>query len=179
MKKVLITLADGFEEIEALATADILKRAGVDVVLAGVPGTMVKGRSGIRIIADKRIDDIKSEEFDCIVLPGGYPGYVNLGKSKRVIELVKDFDKQKKLVAAICASPSILAKAGILEDKKATIYPGMEREIPRPRSEKVVVDEHVITSQGPGTTIDFALEIVKNLLGKNYAEKIKKQIVYK
>jgi len=178
MKRVLIALAEGFEEIEALATADVLKRAGLDVVLAGLPGTMVKGRSGIRVVTDKRIDEVESKDFDCLVLPGGNPGYVNLGKSKKILELINDFDKQKKQIAAICAAPSILAKAGILDDRRATIFPGMERDVPRPRSGKVVVDGHIITSQGPGTTLDFALEIVKTLLGKSQADEVRRDIVY-
>jgi 4-methyl-5(b-hydroxyethyl)-thiazole monophosphate biosynthesis len=178
MKKVLITLAEGFDEIEALATADVLKRAGLEVVLAGLPGTMVKGRSGIKVMTDKRIDEVDSKDFDCLVLPGGNPGYINLGKSKKVVELINEFDRQKKQIAAICAAPSILAKAGILDDRRATIYPGMEREVPRPRSGKVVIDGHIITSQGPGTTLDFALEIVKALLGKSQADEVRRDLVY-
>jgi 4-methyl-5(b-hydroxyethyl)-thiazole monophosphate biosynthesis len=178
MKKVLIALAEGFEEIEALATADVLKRAGLEVVLAGLPGTMIKGRSGIKVVTDKRIDEVDSKDFDCLVLPGGNPGYINLGKSKKVVELINEFDRQKKQIAAICAAPSILAKAGILDDRRATIFPGMEREVPRPRSGKVVVDGHIITSQGPGTTLDFALEIVKNLVGKSQADEVRRDIVY-
>jgi len=178
MKKVLIALAEGFDEIEALATADVLQRAGIEVVLAGIPGTMIKGRSGIKVVADKRIDEINSSEFDCLVLPGGNPGYINLGKSKRIIEIINEFDRQKKQIAAICGAPSILAKAGILDDRRATIFPGMEREVPRPRTGKVIVDGHIITSQGPGTAIDFALEIVKSLVGKAQAEEVKRQIVY-
>jgi 4-methyl-5(b-hydroxyethyl)-thiazole monophosphate biosynthesis len=179
MKKVLIPLAEGFEEIEALATADILRRAGIEVVLAGIPGTMIKGRSGVKVVADTRIDEINHNEFDCIVLPGGDPGYVNLGKSKKVIEIINDFNSKGKSIAAICASPSILAKQGILDNRRATIYPGMEREIPRPRPASVVTDGHITTSQGPGTSIDFALEIVKNLLGSGQAEKVKRERVYR
>lgn len=179
MKKVLIPLAEGFEEIEALATADVLRRAGLEVVLAGIPGTMVKGRSGVKVVADTRIDEINHNEFDCLVLPGGNPGYINLGKSKKVIEIINDFDSKGKHIAAICAAPSILAKQGVLDNRRATIYPGMEREIPRPRPANVVTDGHIITSQGPGTAIDFALEIVKNLLGNSKAEEIRRELVYK
>jgi len=178
MKKVLIPLAEGFEEIEALATADILKRAGLEVVIAGFPGTIVKGRSDIKVITEKRIDDVDYRDFDCLVLHGGNPGYINLGKSKKVVEIINDFDRQKKLIAAICAAPSILAKQGVLDNRRATIFPGMEREVPRPRSAKVVVDGHIITSQGPGTTIDFALEIIKNLLGKAKADEVSRELVY-
>jgi len=96
-------------------------------------------------------------------------------------KLYHDFvvPRQEKLIAAICASPSILSKLGILDNRKATIYPGMEREIPKPRSGKVVVDGHVITSEGPGTAVDFTLEIIKTLLGKDKANEIKKEIVYR
>jgi 4-methyl-5(b-hydroxyethyl)-thiazole monophosphate biosynthesis len=177
MKKVLIPLAEGFEEIEALATADVLRRAGLDVVLAGLPGTIVKGRSGIKVIADVKIEDVEHKDFDCLVLPGGNPGYVNLSRSKKVFDIINDFNDQEKTIAAICAAPSILGKMGILDNKRATIYPGMEKEIPRPRSGKVVVDEHIITSEGPGTAFDFALEIVKNLLGKSKANEVKKSLV--
>lgn len=179
MKKVLIPLAEGFEEIEALTTADILRRAGLEVVLAGLPASIVKGRSGIKVISDVKIEDIKANEFDSIVLPGGNPGYVNLSRSKKVFDIINDMNDKGKTIAAICASPSILGKMGILDNRKATIYPGMEREIPRPRSGKVVVDGHVITSEGPGTTVDFALEIVKALLGKDRMDRVRKEIVYR
>ncbi len=179
MKRVLIPLAEGFEEIEALATADVLRRAGLDVVLAGIPGTIVSGRSGIKIVADTKIEDVNHRDFDCVVLPGGDPGYVNLGRSKKVFDIINDFNDQEKTIAAICAAPSILGKMGILDNRRATIYPGMERDIPRPRSGKVVVDDHIITSEGPGTALDFALEIIKNLLGKGRANEVKKTIVYR
>lgn len=179
MKRVLVPLAEGFEELEAMAAIDVLKRAGIDVVVAGLPGTIVKGRSGIKIVTDKRVDEIDHKSLDGIVLPGGNPGYINLGKSKKVIEIINDLDKSKKMIAAICASPSILAKMGILDDKRATIYPGMERDVPRPRTANVVTDGHIITSQGPGTSIDFALEIVKMLLGSSQAEKVRSELVYR
>lgn len=179
MKRVLIPLAEGFEEIEALTAADVLRRAGLEVVLAGLAGTIVKGRSNVKVIADRKIEDVKDDDFDAIVLPGGNPGYINLGKSKNVSDMIRKFDGNKKLIAAICAAPSILAKMGILNEKRATIYPGMERDIPRPRSGKVVVDGHIITSEGPGTSIEFALEIIKNLLGKAKAEKVRNELVYR
>ncbi|NIP40927.1 MAG: DJ-1 family protein [Candidatus Aenigmarchaeota archaeon] len=178
MKKVLIPLAEGFEEIEALAVADVLRRGGLEVVLVGLPGSIVKGRSDIKVISDKKIEDIDPKNFDAVVLPGGSPGYINLGRSQKVLDMLVDFNDQEKLIAAICAAPCILSKLGIIDERKATIYPGMEKDIPRPRPGKVVVDGHVITSEGPGTAIDFALEIIKNLLGKGKANEVKKEIVY-
>lgn len=179
MKKVLVPLAEGFDEMEALTTIEVLRRVGIEVAVAGFPGTIIKGRSNIKVVADKRVDEVDYKQFDCIVLPGGSPGYVNLGKSKRVVEIITEFNVQKKLIAAICGAPSILAKHGILDDRRATIYPGMEKDVPRPRPAPVVTDGHVITSQGPGTAIEFALEIVKALAGKSQAEQVKKEIVYR
>lgn len=179
MKKVMIPLADGFEEIEALTVADVLRRGDLEVVLVGVPGSIVKGASGIKVISDKKIEDVNPKDFDAVVLPGGNPGYINLGRSQKILDMLVDFDEREKVIAAICASPSILSKLGILDNRKATIYPGMERDIPRPRSGKVVVDGHIITSEGPGTSIEFALEILKKLSGKEKVEKVKRELVYR
>lgn len=174
---VIIPLADGFEEIEAMSTIDVLRRAGINVTTAGIPGTIVKGSKGTQTIADKKLSETDLESFDALVLVGGYPGYVNLGKSNQVMDAVKSFNEKEKTIAAICAAPTILAKAGILENRKATVYPGMEKEIPRPRGEKVVQDGHIITSQGPGTAIDFALKIVEALAGRGVSEKVKRDLV--
>jgi len=175
--KILVPLAEGFEEIEALAVVDILRRAGIEAVMVGLQGSIVTGSHGIRVFADKKINEINPEDYDGIVLPGGDPGYKNLAKSGKILEIIRKFNSEGKLVAAICASPAVLAKAGILQDKKATIYPGMEKEIPYPRSEKVVVDENVITSQAPGTAIEFALKIVEYLLGKDKALSLRNRLV--
>lgn len=176
--KVLVPLANGFEEIEAVSVIDVLRRAGIEVVTAGLPGTIVEGSRNVKMIADRKIDDVKKEDFDAVVLPGGDPGYVNLSKSKKLTDILTDFNENNKTIAAICASPSILGKLGILDGKKATIYPGMEKDIPKPRDGKVVVDGNVITSQGPGTAIDFALEIISRAKGKFFAQDIREQLVY-
>jgi len=174
---VMIPLAEGFEEIEALTVVDVFRRAGITVDTVGVMGSVVSGAHGIRVMTDKKLLEINADEYDAIVLPGGSPGYVNLGRSSKIIEILKDFDSKGKIVAAICGAPSILAKAGILEGKKATIYPGMEKELPYPRGDRVVVDGNVITSQGPGTAMEFSLAIVKALLGKDKASQLKRQLV--
>ncbi|MEM7815785.1 MAG: DJ-1/PfpI family protein [Candidatus Aenigmatarchaeota archaeon] len=178
MAEFLIPLADGFEEIEATTTIDILRRAGINVTTAGLPGTIVRGSRGIKLIADIKMDDVNFDRFDGLILVGGDPGWKNLMQSRRIMDAVQKYNEKKKLLAAICAAPCILAKAGVLADRKATIYPGMERELPRPRGEKVIADGHIITSQGPGTAVDFALKIVEIAAGKERAAKVKKEIVY-
>ncbi len=175
--KILVPLAEGFEEIETMSIVDVLRRAGHDVVLAGIPGSIITGSRGVRVLADKMLKDIDENDFDVLVLPGGYPGYINLGKSQRVSDIIKKFNEKQKTVAAICAAPSVLAKAGVLNDRKATIYPGMEKEIPRPRGDRVVVDGNIITGQGPGAAMEFALKIVEVLDGKEKAEKLKRDLV--
>ncbi len=175
--KVLVPLANGFEDIEAFTVIDILRRAGIEVDIVGIPSTMITSKVGVRIMAEKRIDEVDPEEYDGIVLPGGDPGYKNLERSRRLLELIKKLNEKNKLIAAICASPSILAKLGILNDKKATIYPGMERLLPHPREGKVIVDKNVITSQGPGTALEFALKIVEYLSGKEKTLALKRALV--
>jgi len=178
MVEFVMPLADGFEEMEATTTIDILRRGGIGIATAGLPGTIVRGSRGIKMITDMKMDDVNFDRFDGIVLIGGDPGWRNLSQSKRIIEAVQKYHGSKKTLAAICAAPCILAKAGVLSDSRATVYPGMERELPRPRSERVVTDGHIITSQGPGTAMDFALKIVEMLAGKEKAAKVKREIVY-
>ncbi len=177
--RILIPLADGFEEIEAVTTIDVLRRAGLDVTTMGLAGTMVRGSRGVSVIADKKISDVNDieKEFDALVLVGGSPGYANLGKSNRILDVIRRFDEKKKTIAAICAAPSLLQKAGILQNRKATIYPGMEREIARPREGRVVVDDNIITSQGPGTAMEFAFKIVETLLGPESVIQLKEEMV--
>jgi len=172
----MVPLADGFEEIEASIIIDVMRRAGLKVETVGVVGSTITGAHGVRVIADKRLMEI-SEDYDAIVLPGGSPGYVNLSRTAKIIEILKKMNDQGKIIAAVCGSPAVLAKAGILENRKATIYPGMEREIPRPRAERVVVDGNIITSQAAGTTMEFALKLVEILVNKEVATEIRKDLV--
>jgi len=175
---VLIPLAEGFEEIEAATIIDVLRRAGLNTVTAGIPGTIIRGSRNIKLITDKKLEDVDPNEFDAIVLVGGDPGYKNLGNSQKVLKTILDFNSKKKTVAAICAAPLILAKAGILDDKKATVYPGFERKLQRPRGDRVVVDGNIITSQGPGTAIEFALKIVETFQGREKASALKRELVF-
>ncbi len=175
--KVMVPLANGFEEIEALTVVDVLRRAGIQVETVGVIGSVIEGSHGVRVMVDKTLHQIKPDEYDAIVLPGGSPGYENLGKSSRIIQILKDFNKQNKLICAICGAPSILAKEGLLDDKKATVYPGNERLLAYPRGSRVIVDGNIITSQGPGTAMEFALKIVEKLLDHGTVERLKRELV--
>ncbi len=177
MSKILLPIADGFEEIETIAVIDVLRRAGIEVVTAGLQSSMPRSVRGVQVITDKKFSDIRPDDFDGIVLPGGDPGWRNLANSQRLLTILKDFNSKGKLVAAICMAPAVLARAGILEDRRATIYPGAERELPKPRDARVVVDGNIITSQGPGTAIEFALAIVGYLIGKTKAERIKRDLI--
>lgn len=175
--RILVPLVNGFEEIEAISVIDILRRAGLEVVTAGLPGTMVTGDWGVKVITDKMLRDIDPDHFEAIVLPGGQ-GSTTFEKSKKLNEILENFQKEKKLVCAICYSPIILARKGLLKDKRATVYPGKERELPMPRGERVVVDGNIITSQGPGTAMEFALKIVEHVKGKQMSDKLRRGLVF-
>jgi len=177
MPKILVPLADGFEDIEVFAVVDILRRAGVNVVTAGMSGNLVTSASKVRIHADSRLLDEDLSKFDGIVLPGGNAAVDVLGKMTTLTKTLQDFAKNGKFIAAICAAPPILHKLGILDDKKATAYPGLEKGFSRPRSDRVVVDGNIVTSQGPGTAVAFALKIVEQLMGREAALRVSQQIV--
>ena len=164
MKKVIVMLADGFEEIEAISVVDILRRANVVCDMCSINKDHVKGAHGILIKSDCYIDDIDVSEYDAIVLPGGLPGATNLN-DERVKKFVTELNKEGKIVAAICAAPETLEVFDILKNKRCTSYPGFikNREEVTYIEDIVVKDENVITSRGPATSIAFGLEILKSL----------------
>ena len=174
--RLFVPFAEGFEEMEAMTIVDVLRRAGINVDMVGMMGTMVTGSHGIRVTMDKKLIEVRADDYNGLVIPGGNPGCINLGRSSAFLDLVKSMYNQGKLVAAISNAPSLLAKIGILENKRATIYPGMEKELPHPRDQKVVTDGKVITSQSPGTAIEFALKIAEVLVGKDVAASIRRSI---
>ncbi len=178
MRKAFIILADGFEEIEALTVVDVLRRGGIQVTTVGLVSTVVEGSHYVKIITDKRLSEVDPDNFEMVILPGG-PGYKKLSNSKVVLDILKRFDKKKKFIAAICAAPVVLARAGIINEKIVTVYPGLEKEVPRPRDASVIVDGNVITSRAPGASILFSLKLVEILTNKKIAEKIKKDLVVK
>ncbi len=166
--KVLIPLAQGCEEIEAVTVIDILRRAGVEVVSAGLDAQPVRASRGTVIIPDTTLEVALKHEYGMVVLPGGQPGTNNLKADARILELVQHMAQQGKYVAAICAAPSVLAMAGLLDGKRATSFPGALDAFPQVQQQQaaVVEDGKLITSRGPGTAIDFALILVERLLGK-------------
>lgn len=176
-KKALIILAEGFEEIEATAPIDLLRRAEVEVTVAGLGVLKVKSARNVMIVADKTLNETQAD-FDALILPGGGEGAKNLAASEKVKSLIKEMNQKEKLVAAICASPAVvLMPTGILKNKSATCYPGMEKNFDSStefKEESVVVDGNIITSRGPGTALLFALAIVEKLCGREVSEKLKK-----
>jgi 4-methyl-5(b-hydroxyethyl)-thiazole monophosphate biosynthesis len=178
MVKALVLMAQGFEEMELSSIVDILRRGNISVTIAGLSSGLITGSRGIKIQPDVLLDSI-DELFDIIILPGGSPGYINLGNDKRVLDLVNRYYSEGKIVAAICAAPSVLAKAGILEKKKATIFNGMEDLLKNAKyvNQTVVEDQNIITSQGPGTSIEFALTILLRLTNEKKVREIKDQLL--
>jgi len=178
MVKALVLMAQGFEEIELSSIVDILRRGNIQVTIAGLGSGLITGSRGMKIQPDASLDSI-DELFDTIILPGGSPGYINLGNDKRVLDMLNRYYSKGKIVAAICASPSVLAKAGILEKKKATIFDGMEALLKNAKyvNQTVVEDQNIITSQGPGTSIEFALTILLRLTNEKKVREIKDQLL--
>ena len=177
---VYIFLAEGFEETEALAPLDILRRAGIETKTVGVTGEFVSGSHNITVKADILPESVNHEEIDAVILPGGLPGTTNLEKNSYVQAAVDYAYDNKKLICAICAAPSILGHKGILDGKEATCYPGFEDSFEGGRylKQPVVKSDNFITAQAMGAAYDFGFEIVSALKDKETAEKIKEQIWY-
>ena len=179
--KAAIVLANGFEEIEAVSLIDILRRAEIDAVSVGLDKKCVCGAHGVEMIADEILDDIKVSEFDMIVLPGGLPGAENLAKSEKLGKILRDFDANNAKIGAICAAPWALATAGVLKSSY-TCYPGFENQIAHPgytNAANVVKDQNIMTSKGPATAMEFALQIVRELKGKQVYSKLKSDLLFK
>ncbi len=195
MKRVIVMLADGFEEIEALAPVDLLRRAGVEVITVG--NELVKGSRGISVASDMSVKDfvqnLNDENLpDAIIVPGGLGGTKNLANCKTAQSLITKMWNNNKLVCAICAAPVIvLSPLGILKNKKFTCYPTMENDFAEfagenwqekvsgsiHKTDNVVIDENLITSRGAGTALDFSFAIIEKLCGKETMEKVKSSIV--
>jgi protein deglycase len=179
MPRVAVILADGFEEVEAMAIIDILRRAEIDTVVAGLHGGHIISARRVKVIPDTVIDMVNADDFDMIVLPGGQPGADNLNADVRVKELITSFCRKGKLTGAICAAPIVLASAGVLQGKRATSYPSYKDRLGGAVYEEksVVTDGTVLTSRGAGTALAFGLAIVERLINKETAQKIKEAML--
>lgn len=180
MKQALVFLAEGFEEIEATTTIDLLRRAGITVSTVSVGSTQtVKGAHGIPVVADTTLADIDPQLADAYILPGGLPGVTNLSAEGDLKDLLLKAYESGKLLAAICAAPSILGELGLLEGKEATCYPSFEPTLVGyvPTEKPVVQSGNVITGRSAGVTIDFALSIITYLVGLEKASEVADAII--
>ena len=181
MKKVCVLLADGFEEIEGLTVVDLLRRARIYVdTISVMDDYIVHGAHGINVQTEDLFAEVDFEEFDMVVLPGGMPGTLNLKEHDGVRHVIRKYADEGRLVGAICAAPTILSNLGILEGKHVTCYPGVTDQIEGATLIRtaVVIDGNIITSQGAGTAIDFALKLIEVLEGAPKAKEIEESIVY-
>ena len=180
-KRVLVPLAQGCEEMEAVTVIDLLRRAGIEVTTAGLDKLPVKASRGTVLIPDTTLDEVLDTPFDMIVLPGGLPGADNLANDERIIALLKRMAAAGKFVCAICAAPTVLAKAGVLAGKRATAYPGTLDKMYLPdvtyTGAAVERDGTVITSRGPGTALPFGLALIEALAGKEIRDRVDKALV--
>lgn len=176
MARVLVPLAQGCEELEAVTIIDLLRRAGIEVVTAGLDNQPVKASRGVTLIPDTSLDEALNQEYDMIALPGGLPGADNLDQDNRIQTVVKQMADNNKFTAAICAAPKVLATAGVLDGKHATSFPGTLEKLQLDNTtlevNAVVQDGKVITSRGPGTAMDFALELIENLAGSEKRKEV-------
>jgi 4-methyl-5(b-hydroxyethyl)-thiazole monophosphate biosynthesis len=181
MARVLVPLAEGCEELEAVTIIDLLRRAGIEVTAASLGNREVHCSRGVCLLADQTLDEVMNNDFDMIVLPGGLPGADHLDADPRIHQLLKKTAENGGYTAAICAAPKVLANAGLLENRKATSYPGFIDKMPLATTmvlqDPVVTDERIITSRGPGTAMDFALELIEKLLGREQRNAVEKPLM--
>ncbi len=181
MKKVGVFFGTGYEEIEALTVVDLLRRVDIETVCVAIDNqSQVMGSHQINVDMDAGIDEVDFDSLDMIVCPGGMPGTKNLEACEKLTEQIKRFYENGKLIGAICAAPSIFGHMGLLEGKRACIFPGMEEHLTGAEVvyDSVVQSDHIITSRGMGTAIDFGLKIIENLVDKETADSLGKKIVY-
>jgi 4-methyl-5(b-hydroxyethyl)-thiazole monophosphate biosynthesis len=180
MSRVLVLLAAGFEEIEAVTVVDLLRRAGIETRTASLGPREVTGSHGITVTADLALDSVDPDAFEMIVLPGGLPGADHLKADSRVIAMLRRFAAAGRYTAAICAAPGVLAHAGLLAGRAATSYPGFLRADSAPglqlSQDPVVIDGKVVTSRGPGTAIEFGLALIGLLEGSQAAQGVRDRL---
>ncbi len=174
MASVLVPLAQGCEELEAVTIVDLLRRAGIGVVTAGLDDQPVRASRGMVLVPDTTLDEALKQEYDMLVLPGGLPGADHLNEDDRIRGLLTKMAQSDRYTAAICAAPGVLASVGLLGGKRATAFPGVLDGFPAIdyRREAVVEDGKVITSRGPGTAMDFALVLIEKLVGRDKRDEV-------
>ncbi|KAH0547033.1 protein dj-1beta [Cotesia glomerata] len=181
-KTAILLMADGAEEMEAVITADVLRRAGIDVTIASITGKdCIKCSRDVKICADTQLDAVKNNSFDAVILPGGLGGSKALASSKEVGELLKKQESEGRVIAAICAAPTALKAHGIAPGKQVTSYPAMKDQLVdyyKYLEDIVVTDGNIITSRGPATAYAFGLAIVEKLLNKEAALPVAKGMLY-
>ncbi len=179
--RVLVPLAQGCEELEAITIIDLLRRAGINVVTAGLDAENITASRGVKLIPDTDLESALKDDYDMIVLPGGLPGADHLASDERLNAALKTMANDDKYIAAICAAPKVLAKAGLLKGKTATSYPGFlddpELSGITLSDAAVVKDGKIITSRGPGTAMDFALELIEALSGRTTRDTVEAALV--
>ncbi|WP_288961417.1 DJ-1 family glyoxalase III [uncultured Peptoniphilus sp.] len=175
MKDLLVFLAEGFEEIEALTIVDVLRRADLKVDTVSIKDRLeVKGAHGVTVLADKTFDEINIEDYKAMYIPGGQPGATNLMNDKKVLEFANVFNDEERKVIAICAGPQVLDAAGLLKDGKFTCYPGVENrlKVKDPQDSAIVVEDNIITAMGPALAILLGVKLVEILVSKEKAEEV-------
>jgi 4-methyl-5(b-hydroxyethyl)-thiazole monophosphate biosynthesis len=178
-KNVLVPIANGIEELEAVTIIDVLRRGGLSVRVSTIEEREITGANGIKIVADSDFIDEALDDYDAIVLPGGTEGAEYFFAFAPLGSAIKRFVKEGRLVGAICASPAIvLAGLNVLDDKKATAYPSFKQMVKNYVDEKVVVDNNIITSQGPGTAFPFAFKLVEIMAGIKIANAVKAGMLF-
>ena len=185
MKRVVVPIAPGFEEIETITVVDILRRAGVQVSLAsvekGAPPAMLEGRTGIKVMADLALSEVQASDFDMIVLPGGLKGAQTLQNDRHVARLLRDFQQSdsSRYIGAICAAPIILASNNMIAGRRLTSHPSVKDQLGGSiyDESRVVIDGNLVTSRGPGTAMEFALTLVELLAGKEKMQEIKQGVL--
>ncbi len=180
MIRVLVPLAQGCEELEAVTVVDILRRAGFEVITAGLSAGPVKASRGVVLLPDVELDAVLGDTYDLVVLPGGMPGSANLKNDPRIIALLQRMQAQGRYTAAICAAPMALHAAGLLEGRRVTGFPGVLDRLPGTHhscNDAVVADGTVVTSRGPGTAMDFALTLIELLAGSDLRTQVESGMV--
>ena len=169
MDKYILILTDTFEEVEALTQVDYLRRADIKVDMISITGKLqVTSNRGITVLADDLIENINLKEYAGIIIPGGLPAAFDIRDDKRVLDIIKKFDEEHKLISAICAGPSVLAKAGVLSGRNAVIYPGMEGELldANIKEDAICIDDNIITARGAGLAGELAYTLIRKIKGK-------------